>query len=35
MTFTRPQILDAKFKNAANLYGALYNLLLHINGEKL
>lgn len=35
MTFTRPQILDAKFKNAANLYGALYNLLLHANGEKL
>lgn len=34
-TFTRPQILDAKFKNAANLYGALYNLLLHLNGEKL
>lgn len=34
-TFTRPKILDAKFKNAANLYGALYNLLLHINGEKL
>lgn len=34
-TFTRPQILDAKFKNQANLYGALYNLLLHVNGEKL
>lgn len=32
-TFTRPQILDAKFKNQANLYGALYNLLLHVNGE--
>ena len=35
MTFTRVQILDAKFKNDANLYGALYNLLLHLNGEKL
>lgn len=34
-TFTRPQIFDAKFKNQANLYGALYNLLLHANGEKL
>ena len=32
-TFTRPQILDAKFKNQANLYGALYNLFLHVNGE--
>lgn len=35
VTFTRPQILEAKFKNGANLYGALYNLLLHVNGEKL
>lgn len=35
MTFTRPQILDARFKNDANLYGVLYNLLLHVNGEKL
>lgn len=35
MTLTRPQILDAKFKNDANLYGALYNLLVHANGEKL
>ncbi|WP_297815448.1 ROK family protein [uncultured Lactobacillus sp.] len=35
VTFTRPQILEAKFKNDANLYGALYNLLLHVNGEKL
>lgn len=34
-TFTRPQIVDAKFKNNANLYGALYNLLIHVNGEKL
>lgn len=34
-TFTRPQILDAKFKNNANLYGALYNLFIHLNGEKL
>lgn len=34
-TLTKPQILDAKFKNSANLYGALYNLLLHVNGEEL
>lgn len=34
-TFTRPQIVGAKFKNDANLYGALYNLLIHVNGEKL
>lgn len=34
-TFTKPQIVDAKFKNSANLYGALYNLLIHVNGEKL
>lgn len=34
-TLTRPQIVDAKFKNDANLYGALYNLLIKINGEKL
>lgn len=34
-TLTRPKIVDAKFKNSANLYGALYNLLLHMNNEKL
>ncbi|MFJ6920646.1 MAG: ROK family protein [Lactobacillus crispatus] len=34
-TLTKPKIVDTKFKNSANLYGALYNLLLHINGEKL
>ncbi len=34
-TFTRPQIVDARFKNNVNLYGALYNLLIHGNGEKL
>lgn len=34
-TFTRPKILEAKFKNGANLYGALYNLFIHVNGEKL
>ncbi len=34
-TLTKPQVLDAKFKNSANLYGALYDLLLHVNGEKL
>lgn len=35
MTLTRPKIVEAKFKNDANLFGALYNLLLHVNGEKL
>lgn len=34
-TLTRPKIVEAKFKNDANLYGALYNLLLQVNGEKL
>lgn len=34
-TYTRPQIVEARFKNDANLYGALYNLLLNINGEQL
>lgn len=34
-TFTRPKIIEAKFKNGANLYGALYNLFIHVNGEKL
>lgn len=34
-TFTRPKIVEAKFKNGANLYGALYNLFIHVNGEKL
>ena len=34
-TFTRPQIIEAKFKNSANLYGALYNLFIHVNGETL
>lgn len=34
-TFTRPKIVEAKFKNGANLYGALYNLFMRVNGEKL
>lgn len=34
-TFTRPKIVESKFKNGANLYGALYNLFIHVNGEKL
>ena len=34
-TLTRPKIVEAKFKNDANLYGALYNLLLRMNDEKL
>ena len=34
-TFTRPKIVEAKFKNGANLYGALYNLFIHVNCEKL
>ncbi|WP_282805825.1 ROK family protein [Lactobacillus isalae] len=34
-TFTRPKIVEAKFKNGANLYGALYNLFIRVNGEKL
>lgn len=35
LTLTRPQIVDAKFKNDANLFGALYNLFIKVNGEKL
>lgn len=34
-SLTRPKIVEAKFKNDANLFGALYNLLLQVNGEKL
>lgn len=34
-TLTKPEIVNTKFQNDANLYGALYNLLLHYNGEKL
>ena len=30
-----PEIVAAKFKNDANLYGALYALLLELNGEKV
>ncbi|MDO4912440.1 MAG: ROK family protein [Lactobacillus sp.] len=29
-TLTRPEIVDSKLKNDANLYGALYNLLLTV-----
>lgn len=32
-TLTKPTIVPAKFKNDANLYGALYNLLLNIDKE--
>lgn len=32
---TPPEIVAAKFGNDANLYGALYALLLEINGEKV
>ena len=32
-TLTKPTIVAAKFKNDANLYGALYNLLLNIDKE--
>lgn len=35
LTFTKPTIVAAKFNNDANLYGALYNLLLRVNGESL
>lgn len=35
MTLTRPEIVEAKFKNSANLFGALYNLFIRVNGEKL
>ena len=34
-TLTTPKIVEAKFKNDANLYGALYNLLLQINHENV
>ncbi|WP_295773350.1 ROK family protein [uncultured Limosilactobacillus sp.] len=34
-TFQQPEIVAAKFNNDANLYGALYNLLLTVNGETL
>lgn len=34
-TLTRPKISVAKFKNDANLYGALYNLLLQENNEQI
>lgn len=34
-TLVRPEIVKAKFNNDSNLYGALYNLLLQVNGEKL
>lgn len=30
---TKPEIVPAKFRNDANIYGALYALLLEINGE--
>lgn len=33
-TFTKPEIMAAKFGNDANLYGALYSLLQQINGER-
>lgn len=32
-TLTKPTIVATKFKNDANLYGALYNLLLNIDKE--
>ncbi|NME20343.1 ROK family protein [Lactobacillus johnsonii] len=32
---TKPEIVSAKFKNNANLFGALYNLLLNENNETL
>ncbi|WP_308557155.1 ROK family protein [uncultured Lactobacillus sp.] len=34
-TLTKPIITSAKFKNDANLYGALYNLLLQENKEEI
>lgn len=34
-TLTPAKIVDAKFKNSANIYGALYNLLLKVNKEEL
>ncbi|GFZ27453.1 ROK family protein [Lactobacillus corticis] len=35
MTFQQPEIVQAAFRNKANLYGALYNLLLQVNSEEL
>lgn len=32
-TLSKPQIIESKFKNDANLYGALYNWLLNMNNE--
>ncbi|KRM87259.1 sugar kinase and transcription regulator [Lacticaseibacillus thailandensis DSM 22698 = JCM 13996] len=32
-TLSQPEILAGKFQNDANMYGALYNLLLKVNGE--
>lgn len=33
--FKKPKIVAAKFHNNANLYGALYNLLLKLNNESI
>lgn len=33
-TLARPEIVQAKFQNDANIYGALYALLLQMNGEE-
>ncbi|WP_281165093.1 ROK family protein [Liquorilactobacillus sicerae] len=33
-TLTRPQIKKAKFENSANLYGALYSLLVQLDQER-
>lgn len=30
-TLTKPEIVPAKFRNDANLYGALYNLLFKVD----
>lgn len=32
-TISHPEIMTARFHNDANLYGALYNLLLNVNNE--
>lgn len=32
---TPPEIVAAKYKNDTNLYGALYALLLEINGQEV
>lgn len=34
-TLTKPEICATKFRNDANLYGALYNLLLQENNEQI